>query len=234
MLRSRIFDRRRTSVARGIVLATRAMAPLVLLSLCAAPLRSQTIDDGIMMPKKALCTGFMYGHDSWDQYWEGTLKRGNGNIGTVTTETLSWGGDYGVTDRLNVIAMVPYVWTSASQGTLHGQKGFQDLTVAVKYNLLETDFTKHGFLRAIVVGLGQHAAHELRAGPAPPVHRQRQLAPLGPAHLDVPGQARLFPERLGRLHLARQGHPRPARLLHGRPAVPERRGADARRLRLPR
>ena len=31
-------------------------------------------------------------------------------------------GTYGVTDRLNVIAMLPYVWTSASQGVLerHG------------------------------------------------------------------------------------------------------------------
>jgi hypothetical protein len=47
--------------------------------------------------------------------------------------------------------MVPYVWTHASQGTLSGQSGFQDATLAAKYNLLETPFTKAGNLRAIVV-----------------------------------------------------------------------------------
>ena len=154
MLASRIFDPRRVGLGRGLRLRARAVAPLVVLALSAAPLRSQTIDDSIMMPKNVLCQGVMYGHDSWDQYWEGTLKRGNGNIGTVTTESLSWSGNYGITDRLNVITMVPYVWTNASQGTLHGQKGFQDITVALKYNLLDTPFTKVGNLRAIVVASG--------------------------------------------------------------------------------
>jgi hypothetical protein len=124
---------------------------LALLASSAPPLRAQTIDDGIMMPKKALCTGFLYMHDSWDQYWEGTLKRGNGNIGTITTDTLAWTGNYGVTHRLNVIAMAPYVWTKASQGVLHGMSGFQDVTLAAKYNLLETPFTSQGSLRTILV-----------------------------------------------------------------------------------
>jgi hypothetical protein len=123
----------------------------VLLASSTVPVRSQTIDDGLMMPKKNLCTGFLYTHDSWDQYWEGSLKRGNGNIGTLTTQSLAWMGNYGITDRLNVIALVPYVWTGASQGVLHGMSGFQDLTVAAKYNLLETGFTRHGSLLAIAV-----------------------------------------------------------------------------------
>ena len=153
MLSSRNLDRRLDTTGRGLR-AARALLPLVLLAIATPSLWSQTIDDGVMMPKKALCTGFMYMHDSWDQYWEGTLKRGNGNIGTLTTESLTWNGNYGITNRLNLIAMVPYVWTSASQGTLSPQKGFQDLTMALKYNLLETDFTKQGFLRAIVVASG--------------------------------------------------------------------------------
>jgi hypothetical protein len=119
--------------------------------LAAAPLSAQTIEDGLMMPKKALCTGFLYSYDSWDTYWEGTLERTNGNIGTVSTQSVTWSGNYGITDRLNVIAMVPYVWTEASQGVLQGQSGFQDLTVAAKLNVLETPFTSLGTLRTIVV-----------------------------------------------------------------------------------
>jgi hypothetical protein len=127
-------------------------ALLAFLTLASSTVRAQTIEDGIMMPGKSLCTGFMYTHDSWEEYWEGSAKRVNGNIGTITTQTVAWVGNYGITDRLNVIAMLPYVWTDASQGVLHGMKGFQDLTVAAKYNLLETAFTSRGSLRAIVVG----------------------------------------------------------------------------------
>ena len=123
----------------------------LLLVLGAASLHAQTIDDSVMMPRQQLCTGFIYMHDAWDRYWEGTLERGNGNIGTVTTESVSWMGTYGVTDRLNVIATVPFVWTKASAGTLSGMDGFQDLTVAVKWNALATGLTRLGTLKAFAV-----------------------------------------------------------------------------------
>ena len=147
MVSFRLFDLR-AALKGGLRPLT--LPSLVLLTLSAPPLRSQTIEDGLMMPKRNFCTGFLYVHDSWDQYWEGTLKRGNGNIGTITTQTITWAGNYGVTDRLNVIAMVPYVKTKASQGVLHGMSGFQDMTVAVKYKVLDTAFTSRGSFRTIL------------------------------------------------------------------------------------
>ena len=116
---------------------SRVLHALVLLVSLSVPLHAQTIDDGIMMGKHDLLTGNLYSHESWDQYWEGTLKRVNGNIGTITTQTNIWSANYGITDRLNVIANVPYVWTRASQGVLHGIQGFQDITLAAKYNFFE-------------------------------------------------------------------------------------------------
>jgi Putative MetA-pathway of phenol degradation len=108
--------------------------------LCAtAQLAAQTFTDGLMMPKKDLCTGFLYSQDQWKDYWEGSLKRDNPNIGTITTTQIMWVGVYGVTDKVNIIGMLPYVKTSASGGTLTGLEGIQDLTVAVKYNLLKKD-----------------------------------------------------------------------------------------------
>ncbi len=130
----------------------RMISTLAVVLLAATSLRAQTFEDGVLMPGKALCTGFLYTHESWDEYWEGTLKRDNGNIGTLTTQSVAWFGAYGITDRLNVIAMVPYVWTEASQGVLKGQSGFQDVTVAAKFRLLQTDFTSRGSLSASVVG----------------------------------------------------------------------------------
>jgi hypothetical protein len=125
---------------------------LLLLALSSASVHAQTIDDGVMLPKRGVLAGNVYTYDTWDEYWEGTLKRENGNIGTLTTETNVWSGNYGITDRFNVIGMVPYVWTSASQGVLHGIQGFQDITVAGKYQLFEKQPARIGTLRAIVVG----------------------------------------------------------------------------------
>jgi len=115
---------------------------------------AQTIDDGLMIPKHTLFTGDIYTHDSWSQYWEGTLKRTNGNLGTVTTQTNTWSANYGVTNHLDIIALTPYVWTNASQGVLKGQGGLQDFTLAAKYNLIDAPFTNYGRLRIIGVVSG--------------------------------------------------------------------------------
>ena len=40
--------------------------------------------------------------------------------------------DYGLTDRINVIATIPYVMTDTSQGVLASQSGWQDFTLAAK------------------------------------------------------------------------------------------------------
>ncbi|MEO7175363.1 MAG: hypothetical protein ABIV51_05870 [Saprospiraceae bacterium] len=98
---------------------------------------AQTMTDGLLLPKKVLCTGLAYGHDSWNEYWEGGLKRTNGNIGTVTTQSVGLEGAYGLDDKVNILYGLPYVWTQASAGTLAGQSDFQDLTLALKYLALD-------------------------------------------------------------------------------------------------
>ena len=110
------------------------------------------MDDGLPMPRKAASAGVLYSHESWNEYWEGTLKRSNGNIGTLTTQTVVGIAGYGVTDRLGVTATLPYVWTHASQGVLHGMSGIQDLTVAAQYRLLTSGTSRGGSFSAFVVG----------------------------------------------------------------------------------
>ena len=130
----------------------RRIALLVALLSTAATLPAQAVDDGLLMPRKTLSTGVMYSHDSWSEYWEGTLKRSNGNIGTLTTQTTTLVGHYGVTNRLTVVGMLPYVSTQASQGTLHGLSGVQDVTLAAKYRVFSTALTQNGTLSAVLVG----------------------------------------------------------------------------------
>ena len=112
---------------------------------------AQTTDDAIMMNKKQWCNGITYMHSSWNSYWEGTLKRTNKNLGTVTTQSAMLMTNYGITDKLNAIVSIPYIWTNASAGTLHGMKGFQDVDIDLKYNFYTTGIGKKGTINLIAV-----------------------------------------------------------------------------------
>ncbi len=100
---------------------------------------AQTDMDAIMMGKNRLCIGPMYNYTSWKNYWEGSLKRDNQNLGTVSTQSFSVMGNYGITSRLNLLFNVPYVKTKASAGTMHGMQGLQDLSLFVKWMPLEKE-----------------------------------------------------------------------------------------------
>src|ERR1700759_1334879 len=84
---------------------------------------AQMDNDGIMIPQNYLCPGFMYSNSQWSNYWEGTYKRNNGNIGTVNTNMYSLMVTYGVSKDLIATVSLPYITTHASAGTLEGQKG---------------------------------------------------------------------------------------------------------------
>jgi hypothetical protein len=105
---------------------------LATIQLCA-----QTENDGLMMPKKNLCVGAIYQNSSWNQYWEGTFKRENLNLGTVSSNSYNFNANYGFTNKLNLIVGVPYIITKATAGTLKGQNGFQDFSLTLKYKAIE-------------------------------------------------------------------------------------------------
>jgi hypothetical protein len=93
----------------------------------------------------------MYSHSSWKDYWEGTYKRNNQNIGTLSTQMVSLMGLYGITDKLNVMVGAPYVWTHATAGTLHGEHGIQDLSAWLKYQAIKQPIG-NGTLSVFVIG----------------------------------------------------------------------------------
>lgn len=125
---------------------------LVLAAVSSSPAAAQIIDSPLM-PKRTLSAGVLYAHDSWDAYWEGTLKRSNGNIGTLTTRSVTVVGRYAVTDRLGLMASLPYISTHASQGVLHEMSGFQDLRLGARFRLLSTDPGSKRIFSAFVSGI---------------------------------------------------------------------------------
>jgi len=112
---------------------------------------SQTDIDGLMMQKKFFCVGPTAGYSSWKNYWEGTLKRENLNMGRVSTSNVMLMGNYGITTKLNVLFGLPYVKTKTSTGNMAGQKGLQDLSLFVKWEAYQKHMA-HGDLKAILIG----------------------------------------------------------------------------------
>jgi hypothetical protein len=133
-------------------LRTLAVGVLITLSAAVRTSHAQTLEDAEMLQPRELHATAMYGHDAWDEYWEGGLKRSNGNVGTVSTSSVTVSAGYGLTKKLTMIASLPYVWTEASQGVLSGMSGRQDFTLMAKYRLLDPLIGGRARLKVLAVG----------------------------------------------------------------------------------
>lgn len=125
---------------------------LLMLCFMAVHTFSQTETDAIMMNKNQLCVGGVFSTTSWDNYWEGTLKRDNLNIGSIRTNQINLMGNYGLRNKVNLLFNIPYVTTKASAGTLSGLSGLQDISLAVKWKAIEKSINASKL--AVFVGAG--------------------------------------------------------------------------------
>lgn len=119
---------------KKIILITAALAVGIGIS---RSVHAQTPWDEVMMGRGEICFAMMYEHSSWNQYWEGTYLRKNDNIGTFTRQMAMPMIVMGLTEKVNIIASLPYVHTKASGGTQAGQSGLQDLSLGVKVDWLQ-------------------------------------------------------------------------------------------------
>lgn len=127
---------------KKITTQTAVAAMLLFAVLLPCSLSAQTDIDALMMGKNAFCIGPMYSYSSWKNYWEGTRKRDNENLGTVSTRMVAVMGNYGISKKLNALFSVPYVKTKASAGTLQGMDGIQDLSLFLKWRAFQTELGK--------------------------------------------------------------------------------------------
>ena len=94
-------------------------------------------DDGWTMRKGELCLVTDYMQSSFTEYWEGKRLRENLNLGKFTSKVFMPMIGYGITNKLTAFAGVPYINNSSDAGTMTGKKGWQDLSLHVKYLLLD-------------------------------------------------------------------------------------------------
>lgn len=93
---------------------------------------AQTPTDGLFMEKGRICTALTGGYESWNKYWEGELLRDNANLGTVSYRTVVPMFSLGLTDKINLIAGLPWMSNRASAGQMAPEKGFQDFSASLK------------------------------------------------------------------------------------------------------
>lgn len=122
---------------------------------------AQLPTDAIMMANGQLCVAATYTHDTWDEYWEGTLKRVNGNVGTLTRQTIAPMFALGLTDRINVLGALPWMSTEASGGQIKGASGFQDFGIWIKATAIKGQSENAGFTFHPVVGVSFPASNYL-------------------------------------------------------------------------
>ncbi len=157
--------------------------------------RAQTDADALMIPKNFFCAGAMYTTNSWSNYWEGTFKRDNGNIGTVNTKMYTIVGNYGITNKLDVLFSVPYVTTNASAGTLRGQSGVQDLTLSLKWVPFQTE-----------IGKGIFSVDAIAAGSIPLTNYEPDFLPMSIGlHSETASLRALVNYQVGRFFVAGAG-----------------------------
>jgi hypothetical protein len=117
---------------------------LLLFSLCVTwCTTAQTPTDALMMKKMEYCFALLYDQGSWDEYWEGTTLRTNATVATVSRYAIQPMVAIGLHDKVNAYVSVPYVWTESREpngGKAEGQKGFQDLSLALKAQAYSHDF----------------------------------------------------------------------------------------------
>jgi hypothetical protein len=122
-------------------------------------LKSQTPTDGFYMEKGEICTALSYSNSSWNQYWEGTLKRDNPNIGTFQTTSVNAMFNLGILNRVNLIVSQPWVTTSSTQGFGKGQSGLQDFGAWLKVRALDMNIGSSGLLGYLVGGVTTPASN---------------------------------------------------------------------------
>jgi hypothetical protein len=120
----------------------------------AGVVHAQTPSDAIMMKQREVCVGLTYEYASFDEYWEGSTLRTNETIAEVSRRSVATMVAIGLHKRVNFYVSVPYIKTESSDpngGLLVGAKGFQDLNLALKFEIINKALGK-GKLAVLAAG----------------------------------------------------------------------------------
>ena len=116
---------------RSLVAFRAAILVSILLSL-PPPARAMDLD-GWVEQKGHGVVALSHTAQHYDQFWVGTTEVSDPMIGKVTTTSETLWFDYGITDRVTIIANLPYIKADSDGTAGFGQSQLQDVTVMGKY-----------------------------------------------------------------------------------------------------
>jgi hypothetical protein len=131
----------------------------------ATPVAAQDLD-GFQPAKGHGDVAFNVSIDSYDQFWVGENKIDSPpGLGEIETTSLSLWGRFGLTDRLALVATVPWIDVDSDGADGLEDSGLQDATVLVQYRLSST--TRGASRHTFAVGGGLRTPASDYEGNAP-------------------------------------------------------------------
>jgi hypothetical protein len=112
--------------------------------------RAEAMDlNGFLPARGEGAVALSFTAEGYDEFWVGDLEVSDPGVGEVEIDTVALWMRYGLTDRVAVVANVPYVDASSDGLGGFGDSGFQDLAALVAIRALETgDAVRHRLVAA--------------------------------------------------------------------------------------
>lgn len=126
---------------------------LLCLTILSLEMSAQTPSDAVLMNPGQFCGGIFYNNSSASEYWQGDSLLENGNVGTLTSQSIAAGFTLGIIKNLNIYATLPWIKNSPSAGFVEGTSGIQDFMFAAKYQFLDKKLGAGNF-KALVSATG--------------------------------------------------------------------------------
>ncbi len=104
-----------------------------------------------------------YTTESYDEFWRGEEKVSNPGVGEVDTQSLAIWLAYGITDRVTLIANLPYVEAEGDGTAGFEEKDLSDFSALAAFRLAESGDGRHSFTGA--AGLRTIASNYLADNP---------------------------------------------------------------------
>lgn len=143
-------------ISNGICPVRGSAVMVVLLLLSFHQGFSQKPTDHIFVPKHYLVPDISFELANFKNYWEVKYLRDNQTVGKVMRTEVRPTLTYGITDRMNVYASLPFIQKESKKpngGFLDEAHGMQDLSLAVKYQVLEKNINDNRFSVSSALGL---------------------------------------------------------------------------------
>lgn len=112
--------------------------------------KSQGLIDGFMRGAGKGVVALSYSSENYKNFYKGTTLVSEPNLGTITTQSISLFAAVGLLNQLDIVASLPYITASPSQGTLSSQSAIQDIAIALKWKPIELKIENIGTVSGIV------------------------------------------------------------------------------------